>query len=64
MQHNLINVNSQRLSKLSLRDRPPLGSSSDETEVCNSPGQLVFEYFEQEQPHFRPPVYDKASPFF
>lgn len=63
MQRNLMNANSQRLSRLSLRDRPPMSSSSDETEVCNSPGQLVFEYFEREQPHFRPPVYDKASPF-
>ncbi|KAF7804891.1 Myb/SANT-like domain containing protein [Senna tora] len=60
MQRNLMNVNSQRLSRLSLRERPPPSSSSDETEVCNSPGQLLFEYFEREQPHFRPPVYDKV----
>lgn len=61
MQRNLMNVNSQRLSRISVRDRPPLSSSSDETEVCNYPGQLVYEYFEREQPHFRPPVYDKVT---
>lgn len=60
---NLMNLNSQRLNRLTLRDQHPLSSSSDETEVYNSPGSLVFEYFELEQPHHRKPLYDKVSPF-
>lgn len=63
IQHNLMNSNSQRLSRITLRDKHPMSSSSDETEVHNSPGLLVFEYFEQEQPHHRQPLYDKVSPF-
>ena len=51
------------MSRLTLRDKPPLSSSGDETEVCSSPGKIVFEYFEQEQPHHRQPLYDKASWF-
>ncbi|XP_022757922.1 uncharacterized protein LOC111305030 [Durio zibethinus] len=47
--------NSHRMS------RPPMSSSSDEVEVDESPGLLVFEYFEQEQPHHRKPLYDKIS---
>lgn len=58
-----MNSNSQRLSRITLRDKHPMSSSSDETEVHNSPGLLVFEYFEQEQPHHRQPLYDKVSPF-
>ncbi|XP_027366869.1 uncharacterized protein LOC113873092 isoform X2 [Abrus precatorius] len=58
---NLMNINSQRLSRLTLREGTSLGSSSDETEFYNSPEQLVYEYFEGEQPHFRPPFHDKVS---
>ncbi|PON48901.1 Myb/SANT-like domain containing protein [Trema orientale] len=58
---NLMNSNSQRLGRLTLRDQHPMSSSSDETEVYNLPGSLVFEYFEQEQPHHRKPLYDKIS---
>ncbi|XP_039012091.1 uncharacterized protein LOC120141228 [Hibiscus syriacus] len=36
-------------------------SSSDEVEVGKSTRQLVFEYFEQEQPHQRKPLYDMIS---
>ncbi|MBA0769546.1 hypothetical protein Gotri_018267 [Gossypium trilobum] len=39
----------------------PMSTSSDEVEVGKSNGLLVFEYFEQEQPHHRKPLYDKAS---
>ncbi|XP_012490378.1 uncharacterized protein LOC105802994 [Gossypium raimondii] len=39
----------------------PMSTSSDEVEVGKSNGQLVFEYFEQEQPHHRKPLYDKIS---
>lgn len=60
VQHNVMNLNSQRLSRITLRDKHPMSSSSDETEVYNSNGLLVFEYFEQEQPHHRQPLYDKA----
>ena len=49
--------NSQRIN------RPPMSSSSDEVEIGKSPGLLVFEYFEQEQPHHRKPLYDKASSY-
>ena len=63
MHHNLVNSNFRRLSALTLGDRSPVGSSNNETEVCNSSGQLVFEYFERDQPHVRPPIYDKAGPF-
>ncbi|MBA0831939.1 hypothetical protein Goarm_016365, partial [Gossypium armourianum] len=47
--------NSQRTNGSSL------STSSDEVEVGKSNGLLVFEYFEQEQPHHRKPLYDKAS---
>lgn len=59
--HNLVNSNSQRLSRLSLKDKHPMSSSSDENEVYNSSGLLAYEYFEQEQPHHRRPLYDKVS---
>lgn len=61
---NLMNIYSQRLSRLTLREGTTMSSSSHETEVCNSPGQLVYEYFEGALPHFRPPLHDKASPVF
>lgn len=61
VQHNLMNLNSQRLSRITLREKHSMSSSSDETEVYNSHGLLVFEYFEQEQPHHRQPLYDKVS---
>lgn len=60
-QHNHMNSNSQRMNKLSLREKSRMSSSSDEAEVCNSSGLLVFEYLEQEQPHIRKPLADKAS---
>ncbi|XWS76607.1 hypothetical protein CRYUN_Cryun01aG0191300 [Craigia yunnanensis] len=41
--------------------RPAMSSSSDEVEIGKSPGLLVFEYLEQEQPHHRKPLYDKIS---
>ncbi|KAH7578293.1 hypothetical protein JRO89_XS01G0364800 [Xanthoceras sorbifolium] len=61
-QHNLMNSNSHRLNRLSLRDKQTVSSIRDETEFCNSARSLIFEYFEQEQPHHRKPLYDKASP--
>lgn len=58
-----MNVNLRILNRLTLRDKPTRSASSNETEVCNSPGLLVFEYLEQEQPHHRQPLYDKASTY-
>ncbi|XVF32829.1 hypothetical protein REPUB_Repub17cG0116400 [Reevesia pubescens] len=49
-QHNSLRIN-----------RPRMSSSSEEVEVGKSPGLLVFEYFEQEQPRHRKPLYDKIS---
>ncbi|XP_028771118.1 uncharacterized protein LOC114728382 [Neltuma alba] len=58
---NLMNVNSERFGRITVRDKPLVASSSDETEARNSPGLLVFEFFDWEQPHFRPPIYDKVG---
>ncbi|CAI9767840.1 unnamed protein product [Fraxinus pennsylvanica] len=58
---NLMNSNSQRLNKLVLRDKSVISSSSDEAEIPNSSGLLLFEYLEQEQPHNRRPLTDKIS---
>ncbi|XP_027099118.2 uncharacterized protein [Coffea arabica] len=60
-QHLLANLNSRRLNRLSLREKSVTSSSSDDAEICNSPGQLLFEYLEQEQPHRRKPLVDKIS---
>ncbi|KAA8549119.1 hypothetical protein F0562_000803 [Nyssa sinensis] len=57
----VVDVNSQRMNRLSLREKSLVSSSSDEAEVCNSPGSLLFEYLEQEQPHNRKPLTDKVS---
>ncbi|KAG2697551.1 hypothetical protein I3760_07G111600 [Carya illinoinensis] len=59
--HNLISLNSQRMRKLTLREKPANSSSNDEPEVYSSPELPIFEYFEQEQPHHRRPLYDKVS---
>ncbi|KAI9082525.1 hypothetical protein K1719_035394 [Acacia pycnantha] len=58
---NLMNVNSEQFGRITLRDKPLMDSSNDETEVCNSPGSLVFEFFDWDQPHFRPPIVDKVN---
>ncbi|KAK3194189.1 hypothetical protein Dsin_025499 [Dipteronia sinensis] len=60
-QHNLMNLNSQRLNRLALSDKQTVSSTSDETEFCCSPRFPIFEYFEQEQPRHRKPLYDKVS---
>lgn len=63
--HNLISLNTQRMRKLTMREKPPNSSSNDETEIYSSPEvPPVFEYFEQEQPHHRQPLYDKVSPLY
>ncbi|KAH0738785.1 hypothetical protein KY290_037490 [Solanum tuberosum] len=60
-QHSLVNLNAQRLNRLSLSDKAVTVSSSDETEISKSPGQLMFEYLEHEQPHHRRPLADKIA---
>lgn len=53
---------SQNLYRVSLEEKPFIGSSSDESEVSsNSPGDLVFEYLEAAMPFGREPLTDKAS---
>lgn len=60
-QHSLVNLNAQRLNRLSLSDKAVTVSSSDETEISKSLGQLMFEYLEHEQPHHRRPLADKIA---
>ncbi|OVA02588.1 Protein of unknown function DUF789 [Macleaya cordata] len=45
----------------SLRDKPLKGTLSDDPEVGNPPGQLIFQYLEREPPFSREPLADKAS---
>lgn len=58
---NAVNLNSQKMKSLSLRDKYPVNSSGEEGGNSNSPGLLVFEYLEYEQPYSRKPLTDKAS---
>ncbi|XVE65565.1 hypothetical protein DITRI_Ditri08aG0009900 [Diplodiscus trichospermus] len=58
-QMEIADANIQRLTRLSLRNRPVGGSSSDESDACNPPGQLIFEYLEHDQPFSREPLADK-----
>ncbi|KAI3425483.1 uncharacterized protein J3R85_010211 [Psidium guajava] len=60
-QHNLINSNLQKMNRLTVGENPLGSSPSEELEVGNSSGTLIFEYLEQEQPHHRKPFYDKVS---
>ncbi|KAL6953227.1 hypothetical protein U1Q18_044512 [Sarracenia purpurea var. burkii] len=60
-QQNLMKLNSQRINGLSLRDKSPVGSVSDEPAIWSSPGMILFEYFEHEQPYARKPLTDKVS---
>ena len=48
-------------SRKGVLTKPSLGSSSDESETCNPPGRLVFEYMERDPPYSREPLADKAS---
>ncbi|GMJ08384.1 hypothetical protein like AT4G16100 [Hibiscus trionum] len=60
-QLEVADLNIQRLTTLSLRNTPFEGSSSDESDTCNTPGQLIFEYLEHDQPFSREPLADKIS---
>ncbi|KAH1200882.1 hypothetical protein GmHk_17G047728 [Glycine max] len=56
---NVLDASNHSLERVS-QGKPLMGSSSDETESCNPPGQLIFEYFEHETPYNREPLANKA----
>ncbi|KAG8658876.1 uncharacterized protein LOC110612245 isoform X2 [Manihot esculenta] len=58
-QQNVVDANIKSLNRLSLRNKPFRGSSSDECEISNPSGQLVFEYMEHASPFTRQPLADK-----
>ncbi|KAK7387952.1 hypothetical protein VNO78_22751 [Psophocarpus tetragonolobus] len=57
---NVLDASNHALERVS-QGKPFIGSSSDETESCNPPGQLIFEYFERETPYNREPLANKIS---
>ncbi|XAR61377.1 hypothetical protein NMG60_11035063 [Bertholletia excelsa] len=60
-EHSLMGWKSPQIDRLSLRDKILMNSSLEEAEMHSSPGRLLFEYLEQEQPHNRKPLADKIS---
>lgn len=60
-QQTITDANIQSLNRISLRNKPVGGSSSDEYEISNPPGRLIFEYMEHAPPFTREPLADKAS---
>ncbi|KAJ4825357.1 hypothetical protein Tsubulata_046196 [Turnera subulata] len=54
-------ANVQSMNRLSLRNKPSKGSSSDECEISNPPCQLIFEYMEHASPFTRQPLADQIS---
>ncbi|CAB4262618.1 unnamed protein product [Prunus armeniaca] len=59
---NVADVNGHGCNRALPRNKPFNGSSSDESgEVCNPPGQLIFQYMEHDQPFGREPLADKIS---
>lgn len=60
-QQKLADVNTQNMNRLSLRNKPFMGSPSGEGEVPNPPGLLLFQYLEQDSPYGREPLADKIS---
>ncbi|KAL3380172.1 hypothetical protein AABB24_000682 [Solanum stoloniferum] len=59
-QQNIVASTIDGIKHLSLKKDPLLESSGDENEM-GSPGLLVFEYFERNQPYGREPLADKIS---
>lgn len=57
---NVLDASNHALERVS-QGKPFMGSSSDETESCNPPGQLIFEFFEHESPYNREPLATKIS---
>ncbi|KAG6758744.1 hypothetical protein POTOM_035201 [Populus tomentosa] len=62
-QLNVTDANIKSLNRLSLRNKPFRGSSSDECEISNPPGRLIFEYMEYASPFTRQPLADQAGSF-
>ncbi|XP_011042731.1 PREDICTED: uncharacterized protein LOC105138374 [Populus euphratica] len=60
-QLNVTDANIQSLNRLSLRNKPFRGSSSDECEISNPPGPPIFEYMEYASPFTRQPLADQIS---
>ncbi|CAI0626691.1 unnamed protein product [Linum tenue] len=60
-QQNGFDSNVPNLNGLPLRSKPSRASSSDESEVSNHPGQLIFEYMEHESPFHRQPLADQIT---
>lgn len=60
----LTDVNTQNMNRLSLRNKPLMGSPGGEGEVSNPPSILVFQYLEQDSPYGREPLADKVSAIF
>ncbi|KAJ6689005.1 hypothetical protein OIU85_005423 [Salix viminalis] len=60
-QLNVTDANIQSLNRLSLRNQTFRGSSSDECEISNPPGRLIFEYMEYASPFTRQPLADQIS---
>ncbi|PQQ14184.1 uncharacterized protein Pyn_23845 [Prunus yedoensis var. nudiflora] len=59
---NVADVKGHGWSRALPRNKLFNGSSSDESgEVCNPPGQLIFQYMEHDQPFGREPLADKIS---
>ncbi|KAF3456295.1 hypothetical protein FNV43_RR00945 [Rhamnella rubrinervis] len=58
---NIVEANGHDWKGVLAKHKPSMGSSSDEIETCSPPGQLVFEYLEQDPPFGREPLADKIS---
>ncbi|KAI3449435.1 hypothetical protein Pfo_006100 [Paulownia fortunei] len=58
---SVLNLNMQRLSRLSLGDKSVINSASSEADIANSPGPPLFQFMEYEQPYNRRPLSDKIS---
>ncbi|XP_051141921.1 uncharacterized protein LOC127258902 [Andrographis paniculata] len=58
---SILNSNMQRLNRLASGDKSVLSCSSSETDAPKSPGSLLFQYLEHEQPYNRRPLGDKIS---
>ncbi|KAG9450515.1 hypothetical protein H6P81_010480 [Aristolochia fimbriata] len=61
----MVSEATQRMDRFTLREKHLVGLqegfSSDDGEVGNSQGRLLFEYFERDQPYSREPLADKIS---
>ncbi|KAJ7980322.1 Protein of unknown function (DUF789) [Quillaja saponaria] len=58
---NITDASINGIERVPARNKTFIGSSSDESESCNPPGQLIFEYFERAVPYKREPLANKIS---